>query len=55
MIVIEEIDATHCRHSVTGEVKVKIFGIGKLAENSVVDSTVSALLAAAPELQIQHD
>ena len=33
----------------TGEVKVKIFGIGKLAEGSVIDSTVA--LPAALHLQ----
>lgn len=39
-IVIEAIDATHCRHSVEGQVKVRMFGIGRLAENGVIESTV---------------
>ena len=39
-IVIEAVDATHCRHYVEGEVKVRMFGIGRLAENGVIESTV---------------
>ena len=38
-IVIEAVDATHCRHSVVGDVKVRMFGIGRLAEKGVIDST----------------
>ena len=51
LLVLEEIfpmlscliNMSLCRHSVTGEVKVKIMGIGRLAENGVIDSTVRML------------
>ncbi|KAK9802696.1 hypothetical protein WJX73_007729 [Symbiochloris irregularis] len=44
-IVIDAIDDTHCRHSVEGDVRVRIFGIGRLAENGVIDSTVKTFRA----------
>lgn len=43
-VVIEPIDDSHCRHIVEGEVhSSKLFGIGKLAENMVIDSTVKTV------------
>lgn len=43
-IVIEAIDEHHCRHRLEGEVHTsKLFGIGKLAEHMVIDSTVKTV------------
>ncbi|CAL8464919.1 g4454 [Coccomyxa elongata] len=44
-IVIEPIDEAHCRHSVEGEVIIKIFGIGRLAEKTIIDSTIKTFKA----------
>ena len=52
-IVIEAIDDNHCRHSVQGNVKVRIFGIGKLAENGVIESTVKTFRALPSVLERQ--
>ncbi|CAL8464918.1 g4453 [Coccomyxa elongata] len=43
-VVIEAIDENHCRHRVEGEVHSDAhFGIGKLAEHMVIDSTVKTV------------
>ncbi len=43
-MVIEAIDENHCRHRVEGEVHSDAhFGIGKLAEHMVIDSTVKTV------------
>ena len=47
-IVIEEIDAHTCRHTITGVVAIKIFGIGKIAESTIVESTVKTFRALPP-------
>lgn len=52
-IVIEAIDEHHCRHSVEGDVRVRIFGIGRLAENGVIDSTVKTFRALPNVLERQ--
>ena len=36
-------DETHCRHTITGEVKVRVVGVGKLVEKYVMQNTISAL------------
>ena len=43
MVIITEVDEDHCRHTITGEVKVRIVGIGKLVEKYVMENTISAL------------
>lgn len=44
-VVIEEIDDSHCRHSVEGEIVIKVFGVGKLAERTIIDSTIKTFQA----------
>ncbi|BDA50522.1 hypothetical protein COCOBI_16-1980 [Coccomyxa sp. Obi] len=44
-VVIEPIDDGHCRHSVEGEIIIKVFGIGKLAEKTIIDSTIKTFKA----------
>lgn len=44
-IIIEAVDECHCRHSVEGEINIKMFGIGGLAEKTVVESTVKTFRA----------
>ena len=41
--MITEVDEDHCRHTITGEVKVRIVGVGKLVEKYVMENTISAL------------
>ena len=43
VVIITEVDEGHCRHTITGEVKVRIVGIGKLVEKYVMENTISAL------------
>ena len=43
VVVISEVDETHCRHTITGEVKVRVVGVGKLVEKYVMQNTISAL------------
>ncbi|BDA50521.1 hypothetical protein COCOBI_16-1970 [Coccomyxa sp. Obi] len=43
-VIIEAIDENHCRHRIQGEVHSDAkFGIGKLAEHMVIDSTVKTV------------
>lgn len=43
VVVISAVDETHCRHTITGEVKVRVVGVGKLVEKYVMQNTISAL------------
>ena len=43
--VIHEINDTNCRLSVEGEIIVKLFGIGRLAERIIIESTHKTLHA----------
>ena len=43
VVVIDAVDETHCRHTITGEVKVRVVGVGKLVEKYVMQNTISAL------------
>lgn len=43
--MIEPIDEGHCRHSVEGEIIIKVFGIGRLAEKTIIDSTIKTFKA----------
>ena len=43
--VIEEVDAGHCRLRVEGHITVKVFGIGRLAERIIIESTLKTLRA----------
>lgn len=59
--MIEPIDDNHCRHSVEGEIVIKVFGIGRLAEKTIIDSTIKTFKAlpaivarsAAPSIPVQ--
>ena len=42
-MVISAVDEAHCRHTITGEVKVRVVGVGKLVEKYVMQNTISAL------------
>lgn len=42
-IVIEDAGAGQCRYRITGSVKVKMFGIGHLAEKQVMSNSVDSL------------
>lgn len=44
-IVIKAVDENHCRHSVEGDINIKVFGVGRLAEKTVIDSTVKTFKA----------
>ena len=44
-IVIEPVDETHCRHRLEGQINIKVFGIGRLAEKTIIDSTVKTFKA----------
>ncbi len=44
-VVIEPIDEGHCRHSMEGEITIKVFGIGRLAEKTIIDSTIKTFKA----------
>jgi hypothetical protein len=44
-IIIEEVDDSHCRQRLEGQVETKLFGIGKLAQSMVIDSTVQTMEA----------
>ena len=43
--VIEEVDAGHCQLRVEGHIVVKVFGIGRLAERIIIESTLKTLRA----------
>ncbi|CAL5220242.1 g2221 [Coccomyxa viridis] len=43
VVVISAVDETHCRHTITGEVNVRVVGVGKLVEKYVMQNTISAL------------
>ena len=43
VVVISAVDEAHCRHTITGEVKVRVVGVGKLVEKYVMQNTISAL------------
>ena len=43
VVVIDAVDKGHCRHTITGEVKVRVVGVGKLVEKYVMQNTISAL------------
>ena len=45
MNVIHEISDTNCRLSVEGEIIVRLFGIGRLAERIIIESTHKTLHA----------
>ena len=45
MNVIEEVDAGYCRLRVEGHIIVKMFGIGRLAERIIIESTLKTLRA----------
>ena len=45
MNVIEEVDAGHCQLRVEGYIVVKVFGIGRLAERIIIESTLKTLRA----------
>ena len=44
-IVIEDVDGRSCRHSIQGEIRIGIFGVGKIAEHSIVEGTVKTFAA----------
>ncbi len=44
-IVIEPVDETHCRHRLEGQINIKVFGIGRLAEKTIINSTVKTFKA----------
>ena len=43
--VIEEVDAGNCQLRVEGHIVVKVFGIGRLAERIIIESTLKTLRA----------
>ncbi len=43
MVVITEEGENHCRHTITGEVTVRVPGVGKMVEKYVMKNTISAL------------
>lgn len=43
VVVITEEDENHCRHTITGEVMVRVPGVGKMVEKYVMKNTISAL------------
>ncbi len=44
-VIIEEVDANHCRHTIEGNITVKIPMLGRVAEKSIVDSTIKTMRA----------
>ena len=44
-IVIEDVEGGGCRHSIAGEIKIQIFGVGKIAEHTIIESTVKTFAA----------
>ena len=44
-IVIEDVDGRSCRHSIQGSISIGIFGVGKIAEHSIVEGTVKTFAA----------
>jgi hypothetical protein len=43
VVVISEVDAQHCRHTITGGVHVSIPAVGRLVEKYVMENTVAAM------------
>jgi hypothetical protein len=43
VVIIAEVDASHCRHTITGSVSVRVPAVGRLVEKYVMENTVAAM------------
>ena len=49
--VVDEVNSSSCRMSVEGHIVVRLFGIGRLAEHIIIDSTLKTLCALPAIIQ----
>ena len=43
VVIISAVDASHCRHTITGSVSVRVPAVGRLVEKYVMENTVAAM------------
>ena len=48
-LTIEEVDATHCRQTLEGDIDIKILGLGPIAEH-IIASNLKSVYSGIPQI-----